>query len=151
MTERSAPGGVAWWPDSDGGAGSPEKSTSELRKFAVVVAVPLLSLGGYLLWQDRWSGYLFLSMGALLLLVAAMAPRALASVERTWMRVAGALSVVSTYAILTLTFFLIITPVGFLVRLFSRGGITLRADPGRESYWEPIERDGPASRSDRPF
>ncbi|HET6567617.1 MAG TPA: hypothetical protein VFG50_06610 [Rhodothermales bacterium] len=151
MSEHLAGGGVAWWPDGGGDRELTWKSTRELRKFAAVVSVPLVCLGGYLLWQGRWPGYVLSSAGALLLLVAAVTPRALAPVERAWMKAAGALSVVSTYVILALAFFLVMTPVGFFVRRFSSGGLSLGAEPGRDSYWEPVEPEGPATRPDRPF
>lgn len=151
MSEHLNGVGVAWWPDAQGRHGAFEKSTKDLRKFAVVVAVPLLGIGGYLLWRGRWTGYVLIGIGALLLVVAVVAPRALAPVERVWMKAAGLLSAMSTRVILTLAFFLVITPVGFLVRRLGRGGMALGEDPGRDSYWEPVERDGPASRPDRPF
>lgn len=143
--------GKAWWPGDANVGGSTRKTDKELRKFALVVALPLAGLGSYLMWKGGAAGYLLVSMAVLLLLSAGIKPRALAPVERVWMKAAGVMAVVMTHVILTLTFFLVITPVGFLVRLSGRSGLKLGSEPERETYWEPVEPDGPAGRPDKPF
>lgn len=142
--------GVAWWPASETATRN-FKTVRELRKFAIVVSSPLLLIGGYLAWRNRTTGYIFLGAATTLLALAVIAPGALAPVERTWMKVAGWMSVVMTYIILTLTFFLVITPVGWIVRHLGHSGITFRPDPNRTTYWEPVEPEGPATRPDRPY
>lgn len=148
---RRAASGTAWWPGPARDPAAQEKTPKELRTFAIVVAVPLTVLGGYLSWKGQWAGSVLLGASVLLLAAGAVAPRALAPVERAWMRLAHVLSVVSTYVILTLTFFVIITPVGFLVRRFGHSGISLGPEQGRASYWEPVEPGGPSTRPDKPF
>jgi len=148
----SAPaGGRAWWPRPHGDRRDPPKTARELRKFALVVSIPLVLLGAYLVWKEWAGGYGLVGIAGLLLALAAVLPGALAPIEHIWMKVAFAMSVVMTYVILSLTFFLVITPVGFLVRTFGRGGLKLRFEPERTSYWEPVEPDGPATRPDRPY
>ncbi len=127
------------------------KPDRELRTFALVVAAPLSAIGGWLLWKGRPSGYVFLGAAGLLLALAAAAPGMLAPVERVWMKAAGVMSVVMTYVILTLTYFLVIAPVGLLVRLTGKDLLQLRWEKSRASYWEPVEPDGPATRPDKPF
>ena len=67
------------------------------------------------------------------------------------MRLAHALSIVSTFVVLTLVFVLAIVPMGLCLRLLRRDLLGLRIDRARASYWEPIEPGGPASRPERPF
>ncbi|SRR5690606_13325792 len=143
--------GKAWWPVIGGSGSPPRKTIKELRRFALVVVLPLAALGGYLTWKGGVSGYLLMGLALLLLLAAGIVPRALAPVERVWMKAVGMLAVVMTHVILTLTFFLVITPVGFFVRLTGRTGLKLRPDPKAKTYWEPVEPDGPAGRPDKPF
>ncbi len=80
-----------------------------------------------------------------------VAPRLLGPVERLWMAIAEVMGAVVTRIILALTFFLVITPVGIAVRLISGDRFGKRFDPQAESYWVPVELDGPASRPDKPF
>ena len=92
-------------------------TTRELRKFGLVMAAPLTLIGGVLLWRGRTTGMILLGLAGLFLLLAGVAPRALAPVERYWMAFAEKLGAVMTRVILTLTFYLVITPIGLLLRL----------------------------------
>ena len=67
------------------------------------------------------------------------------------MAFARVLGVVMTTVILTLTYFLAITPMGLLVRALGKDLLGMRGDPTVESYWVPVEPDGPASRPDKPY
>ena len=127
------------------------KTPSELRRFGLVMAAGLTVLGLLLLWRSRLAGPYLLAAGALFLLVGLTYPRLLSPLERAWMRLARALSVVMTRVVLTLTFYLLITPVGLLMRLFGGHTLGLRFEPERESYWIPVEPDGPGGRPDKPF
>jgi hypothetical protein len=67
------------------------------------------------------------------------------------MKIARALGVVMTTIILTLTFFLVMTPMGLLLRLMGKDLLGMRGDPAIASYWTPVEEDGPCSRPDKPY
>ena len=60
-------------------------------------------------------------------------------------------AVVMTTVILVLTFVLAILPAGLLQRLFRRDMLGLKFDAKRDSYWAPVEPDGPWSRPDKPY
>ena len=90
-------------------------------------------------------------MSAAFLVAALILPPVLAPIERVWMALARLLQVVMTTLILTLMFFVVMTPMGFLLRLSGKDLLDMRRDPDAESYWVPAEPDGPASRSDKPY
>jgi hypothetical protein len=127
------------------------KSTRELRKFGLTIAVPLALLGGLALWRGRAAGPYLLTVAAALALAALLLPRALAPLERVWMKVAEVLSAVMTRVVLFLSFFLVITPFGLLLRLFRKDLLQCNFDPQQKSYWVIVESDGPCSRSDKPY
>ena len=134
------------------GAGSaPGRPTRELRKFGIVMAAACGLLGGILWWHARgaWP-YLAGAAGAFLFL-AGIAPRVLAPVERVWMAMAEVLSAVMTQVVLTLSFILVVTPVGVIRRLVTKDPLGLRFDRSRGTYWVPVEPDGPGSRPDKPY
>ncbi len=79
----------------------------------------------------------------ILLLLAAVAPSLLHPVYRGWMRVGEVLGWINTRIILTLVFFLVVTPIGLLMRLFRRSPISTAR---RDSYWTDVE---PHSYGDR--
>jgi hypothetical protein len=134
-----------WSPPSQG------PSRRDLRKFGLVMATAFSIGAGILLWRDRmWAIYLF-APAAFLLLMGLTRPTWLWSSQKVVMVFAEALGAVVTLVILTLTFFLVITPVGWFKRIFSGDTLGLTFDPERRTYWVDVDPDGPASRPDRPF
>ncbi len=74
--------------------------------------------------------------GAVLLLLAAVAPALLAGPHRAWMRLARVLGAVNGFLFLSLLFFLVLTPLGVVLRLFGRDELKRRG-PAPASMWEP--------------
>jgi len=78
-------------------------------------------------------------------------PLLLRPVEKAWMAVARAIGVVMTHVILTLFYYLVITPFGIAMRIAGRDPLGLKAAPARESFWEAVETPGSATRPDKPY
>ncbi len=132
---------------------SPFKSSRELRKFGMVMFVPLAIIAGLLFWKKGLAPQTYGAGGAaaFFLVFGLVVPRVLGPIEWAWMKFAGVLSYVMTRVILTMTFFFAMTPVGLLRRILTRDPMQLKKDPGAESYWVPVEEDGPGTRSDVPY
>ena len=127
------------------------RTSGSLRKFGFIMAVAFGLIGGLLLWRGRdWATWL-LRIAAAFALLATVVPRALAPVERGWLWVGERIGGVVTIVLLTVVFFVVITPIGVLKRLVSGDTMGLRLDPKATTYWVPVEPDGPATRPDRPF
>lgn len=128
-----------------------ESETQRLRKFGLVMAIALALLGGFLLWRHRPAGPYLLYAGATFFLAAVAMPSFLAPLEKAWMALAKVLQTLVTGVILVLTFFLVITPMGLLLRLTGKDLLGMKADPKMDSYWVPVEPDGPQTRPDKPY
>jgi hypothetical protein len=86
----------------------------------------------------RWRGhvipmYAMGSLGAVLLAAGLVLPGQLGPVYRAWMGLAHAISKVTTPVFMSVVYFVAITPVGLLMRLFGRNPVRHRAV--NESYW----------------
>ena len=81
-------------------------------------------------------GGVFILLGAALLLLGTVFPRALIYPNKAWMKLAEALAFVMTRIILGLVFFLIVTPIGVFKRLTGWDPLHRRAGPS-SSYWRP--------------
>jgi hypothetical protein len=127
------------------------KPRRELRRFGYTMAVALALLAALLLWRHRPAWPYIGGGAALFALLGTVAPQLLRPVEKAWMILAGWLSVVMTYVVLTLAFFLVVTPLGLLRRVGRRDPLQLRLDRSATSYWVPVEPDGPGTRPDRPY
>ena len=110
----------------------------QARKTALVVSGVLLLVAAWNLYRGRTAVVvIFVSVGALLL-VAGLFVRAAARVfHNAWMRLASALGYVNSRVLLTLMYYLVLTPYGFVTRLAGRDPLRRRGKRG-ESYW--IER-----------
>ncbi len=113
-----------------------DQSPRALRRFGIIVGAVLLLLGTLLLLGERKAGGPFLSLGALLVLLAAFVPSVLRYVYKPWMILAFAMSWVVSRIILTLLFFLIVTPVGLLQRFCGKRPLEFRFRSGESTYWQ---------------
>jgi hypothetical protein len=110
-------------------------STRALRHFGWLIGGIFLALGVYCLVRGFAAGPWFAGLGALLVVLGTFTPRSLRPVYIVWMALGLLLGVVVTHVILTLFFFLVVTPLGLLQRAFGRDPLERRLDPGASTYW----------------
>jgi len=107
---------------------------AEGRKFALTVGIAFLVLAALTWWRHHpIPMYLFAGLGTGLIAAGAVIPGRLGPVYRAWMGLAHAISKVTTPVFMGIVFFLVIAPVGLLMRLFGRNPIRHRAM--NQSYW----------------
>jgi hypothetical protein len=136
---------------TNGATVQPDSRLRVVRRFGFVMAAAFAVLAALLLWKHRPAGPYLLALTAVFALLAAAAPRVLEPIEVAWMKLAGWLSIVMTFVVLTLAFFLVVTPLGLVRRLFGADSLHLKLDRSAATYWVPVEPDGPGSRHDRPY
>ncbi len=120
---------------------------SELRKFGLTVGIALGIFGGLFLWRGK--GYfdiLFYIAGAFILL-GLVAPIILKPIQKVWMTLAVILGWVMTRVILCILFFVIVTPIGLISRLFGKRFLDLEFDENARTYWVP-KRSSRTDKSD---
>jgi len=118
-----------------------------IRKFGLIALLFFGSLCALGIWtQKPLPAYLFGCLAALGIAFIVL-PAKLTPVYLRWMQVAQFMGKAFTALILTLAYFLVITPAAFLKRIF--GGTPLPTKPDKEmpSYWvtrtepaQPLER-----------
>lgn len=119
----------------------------DLRKFGTVVGGVFLLLGGWFLFRTKPVWPFLLVPGVLLVLFGLAAPRALRPVYRAWMALAFGLGLVVTTVLLTLFYYLVVTPIALVARLCGQDFLALRLDRQAASYWRLRDRSkvrGPA-------
>lgn len=126
---------------SDAVEGSSDRSFGMV--FAVVFAVLALApwiLAGKLVW---WP----LPISAGFLLAGLLRPHSLAPLNRWWLKFGLLLHRVVSPVALGLMFFVVITPFGFLARLWGWNPLKLGFDKALGSYWVYREPPGPTPES----
>ena len=129
-----------------------KSNSQEWRKFGLVVGVVFGLLGALLLWRGRHYYIYFLAASAALILPALVYPPVLKPVHKVWMTVALLIGWVMTRVILTVLFFLVLTPIALIARLFKRNFLDLKLDRSARSYWIVKEhQDGRKERYEQQF
>ena len=108
---------------------------SDLRNFGIIVGIILLIISGFLFWKEKESFQIFLAIGITLFFTAISIPVFFKPVYWMWMIFGIILGWIMTLVILSLLFFIIITPIGLTLRLFGKQFLKLRWDKSEESYW----------------
>lgn len=125
-----------------------DHTTRTLRGFGLTVGGVFGLIALYIVWRAGWDvhgtgRYILLGLSAGLVLPGLLFPRLLKHVYTGWMALAFFMGFVMTRVLLTLIFFALVTPIGFIMRLF--GHDPLRRKPFSGTGWIPRDttRDAP--------
>jgi uncharacterized BrkB/YihY/UPF0761 family membrane protein len=106
----------------------------DLRKFGLMVGAVFLLLGLWFLFRHKpWHAWFWVP-GALLIGLGAVAPKALKQVYLGWMCLAFVLGFFVSTLLLTLFYYLVVTPIGLGARLFGKDFLE-RKWSDAPSYW----------------
>jgi len=119
----------------------------DLRKFGLTVGSVFVLLGVLFLLRHMSSYPWFLGIGAVLTVFGVIWPRALKYVYIAWMTLAFTLGFVMSKVILALFFFLFVTPIGLLARLFQKDFLARKWDKQGASYWIECPKETKAPES----
>jgi hypothetical protein len=111
----------------------------DLRKFGLTVGGVLVAIGLLFLFRHKPSYPFFLWPGVALIVFGAIAASALKYPYIAWMSLALTLGFVMSYVILTLFFFLVVTPIALLARLFRKDFLAQQLDRQVATYWIQCE------------
>ena len=124
----------------------PRRKKTENRQaleFAGILAAAGVVFAGLSLWRHHTSRALWFGGAGLGVLVLALVARPLwVRFFRAWMKLAEGMGWVMTRLLLTVFYFLVMTPVGLFRRWTGRPTLDTTWHDGRSSYWidkEPIE------------
>ncbi|MBX3179801.1 MAG: hypothetical protein KF886_20800 [Candidatus Hydrogenedentes bacterium] len=135
-----------------------KSSKKELRDFAIVIAVALMLIGGYLAWRGHF--YAAFPIAAALLLAPVLfdalfktnTAAVLIPLQKTWMAIAILLGHVISRIILGLFFFGVFTAIRALNTIIGKPLLDTAWKGDRETYW--IKRDAapnPPERAERQY
>jgi hypothetical protein len=108
----------------------------ELRRFGLSLGAAFLALAGLLWWREHLAAATFAGvLGTGLALAGLVIPGRIGAVYRAWMGFALALSRVTTPVFMAVLYFVVLTPIGVLRRLFGGNPLTARHRPA--TVWVP--------------
>ncbi len=139
---------------TDASAAKPRAGHRELRGFGFTFSGVAAVFALFLWWRGRTAGASwFLAAAVSFLFVGALVPGLLRPFHGPWMKFAEILGYINTRILLSLFYFIGITPTGLLMRIFGKDpmGRTFKHKDA-PSYWtKPIRHEDGARHFDRQF
>lgn len=112
-------------------------SASEGRKFGLTVGIAFLVITGILVWRDHMRAVPYVgALGGLLVVAGLAIPTYLGPIQRAWMGLAHLISKVTTPIFMGVVYYVVLSPIGVLMRLFGRNPMRHPLSDG--GYW--VER-----------
>ena len=113
------------------------------RSFGLVFLFAFLAIAVFLWWHgSRWA-VSFAAAGLAFGGLALLAPRTLAPLNWLWTQFGLILHRLISPIVITALFFLVITPVGLLMRLCGQRPLNLKFDAAAKTYWMSRNPPGP--------
>jgi hypothetical protein len=117
------------------------------RGFGLVFAGFFALVSALSWWRGHTGWHYTLPLAAVLLAVAYTIPGVLGPLNRLWLKFGLLLYKVMNPLILGLLFFITITPIGLVMRLFGKDFLRLKLDRQASSYWIDRQPPGPPPQS----
>ncbi len=106
--------------------------------FLIVALYPLIFSGPVRMWS--------IGVAAVFIVVAFVLPNALGPLNKVWTKFGLLLHKVTSPIILGLMFFVVVTPLGLLMRSLGKDPLRLKLERGASTYW--VDRVPPGPKPD---
>ncbi len=117
------------------------KDKKEQRKFGILVGAVFIIIG-----LIRWAihgfvgiPYIWLGVGGTLIVLGLLIPKVLQPLFFLWIKLADVLNWLMTRFFLLVAFYLVITPIGILYRLFKGDPLNRQWLSKDTTYWDEVE------------
>jgi hypothetical protein len=113
-----------------------DNSDEAVKKTGLTVGVVLI-LVSLLLWYLGKTSFIYFSIiGGLFVILAIIAIPVLRPFHKLWMMLALAMGFVMSRVILTILYYLVLTPIGLLAKIVGKKFMPLGFDKNEKTYWE---------------
>ena len=128
---------------------------SDLRKFGLIMGAMIALIFGLLFpWiadktLENWPRWPFITM-VVFWALALLFPESLRRVNELWLKVGNVLGWINSRIILGVMFYLLIFPIGLLLKLFGKDSMNRKLDKGTDSY-RKVTRIRDKNHLEKPF
>ena len=124
-----------------------ETRASTERSFGLAMAGAFLVVAFGSVLRGQHARWWAVPVAVALLIIALAQPRALRPLNLVWFRMGLLLNRIVSPLVLALLYFLVLTPMGLLLRFLGQKFLGLGIDPSSESYWVIRAEPGPTGPS----
>jgi hypothetical protein len=112
-----------------------QPSTKDLRQFGLLIGGVFAVIGLWpIVFRSESPRLWAMILGSLLVILGAMAPQSLKQVHKGWMKVGHVLGTINTKIILGIIYYLLITPMGLVMRLMGKDPMHRALAQGTDTY-----------------
>lgn len=112
----------------------------DLRNLGLVFCVAFCVLAGISIWKQGAAWPWLLAVAGLMLALGLLLPAALRPLYKVWMGFAVVMGFFMSRIILTVVFYLVVTPIGLFMRLLGKDLLDRKWDRDAPTYWKQRER-----------
>jgi hypothetical protein len=129
-----------------------EPTAKDLNILALVFLVVPGIVGGLALWKGSFKGWYWIGAGVALATIR-LIPPLFRAIYRVWVSMAITVGYFVSRIILTIIFFLVMTPLGLIMALVGKDPMERKIDPEASSYWlaRENEKDQSIERYEKQF
>ncbi len=123
----------------------------ELKKFGITIGGALLIISVFLFIYENQSAPYFMGSGLAFQIIAQIIPILFLPIQKIWMTFAVVMGFVMTRVILSLLFYIIITPISFISKIFGKDFLSLKIEKDKKSYWNLRDEEYKQSSTEKQF
>jgi len=116
-----------------------DSSNEAVKKTGLTVGIVLILVSLLLWYLGKTSSIYFSMTGGLFIILSFIAIPVLRPFHKLWMMLSLLMGFVMSRVILTLLFYIVLTPVGFIAKLVGKKFMPLGFDKNATTYWEKRE------------
>ncbi len=117
-----------------------EPTNRDLNILALLFLAFPGAVGGLALWKGSANGWIWIAVGCVLG-ISRLIPPLFKAIYRFWITISIVLGYFVSRILLTIIFFIVITPMGLIMRVMGKDPMERKLDPDAATYWEPKEQE----------
>ena len=111
------------------------KSQSSNKSFGLLFFIVFLIIGLWPLKNGESINFYFITASIIFLLLGLINSKLLTPLNKSWIKLGEILGIIIAPIIMALVYFVILTPISIIVRIFGKDLLNLKFLKEKESYW----------------
>ena len=111
------------------------KSQSSNKSFGLLFFVVFLIIGLWPLKNGENLNFYFIAVSIIFLILGLINSKLLSPLNKSWIKLGEILGIIIAPIVMALVYFVILTPVSLIVRIFGKDLLNLKLLKDKETYW----------------
>jgi len=112
----------------------------ELREFGLTIGIALFIIVFVMTFFLKKSvNYYFVGTAVIFIVFGFFLPKVLKPFQKVWMTFSVVMGFFMSRVVLTVLFYLVLSPIGLLMKIFGKDVLDQRIDETKDSYWQDID------------